>query len=284
MVAGEQTPHAYQDRVGGDYFRAMQIPLLQGRVFGDGDTAEAPRVAIVDELLAHQFFPQGDALGRQLNFGSERNYTIVGIVGTVNTADLSTPVPEGRIYLAASQVPPARMGLVMKAVNPEAAAAGIRAAVKAIDPEQPVAQIREMDEWIERSLQPRRTPTILLAMFGAAALVLAAIGMYGVLAFSVTQRLREFGIRQALGAGGRSILLLVVREGVGTASIGLAIGTTVALALGRGMRSLLVDVPPADPVVLGGAAAILLAVAAAAAWLPARRATRVDPMAILRSE
>jgi predicted permease len=282
---GDQTPHANQDRVAVDYFKAMQIPLRAGRFFSDSDTADAPRVAIVDDLLAKQFFPRGDAVGHQLNFGSPRNYTIVGVVGTVNTADLAAPAAEGRIYLSAMQVPPSRMGLVIKgSSNPEPLVAGVRAAVRSIDPEQPIAQFREMDEWIERSLQPRRTPTILLALFGAIALALAAIGMYGVLAFSVSQRLREFGIRQALGARAGSILRLVMRDGLGTAAVGLAIGIAAALVLARGMRSQLVDVPSGDPVILTASALVLLAVAAAAAWIPARRATRVDPMTILRSE
>jgi predicted lysophospholipase L1 biosynthesis ABC-type transport system permease subunit len=254
-------------------------------LFSDADAADAPRVAIVDDMLVKQYFPRGDAVGQQLNFGSARNYTIVGVVGTVKAAEIAAPVAEGRIYLSAMQVPPARMGLVIKAsANPETLVAGIRAAVKAIDPAQPVAQVREMDEWIERSLQPRRTPTVLLALFGATALALAALGMYGVLAFSVSQRLREFGIRQALGARGTSILALVMREGLGTAGIGLAIGVGAALVLARGMRSLLVDVPPADPVILAVSSLTLLAAAAAAAWLPARRATEADPMTILRSE
>jgi predicted permease len=282
---GEQTPHANQDRVGGDYFAAMQIPLRGGRFFSESDAADAPRVAIVDDLLARQTFPRGDAIGHQLNFGSERNYTIVGIVGTVKAADLAAPAGEGRIYLSAVQVPPSRMGLVIKAsASPESLVPAIREAVRSIDPEQPIAQVREMGEWIERSLQPRRTPTILLSLFGATALALAALGMYGVLAFGVSQRLREFGIRQALGARGASILALVLREGLATAGIGLAIGVVAALILTRGMRSLLVDVPPADPVILAGSALTLLAAAAAAAWLPARRATEADPMTILRSE
>jgi predicted permease len=280
---GEQTPHANQDRVLGAYFRAMEIPLRQGRVFSDTDTADSPRVAIVDELLAKRYFPAADAIGRQLNFGSPRNYTIVGVVGTVNTLDLAKPSAEGRIYLSAVQVPPARMGLALKAAgDPAALAAAVRASVTAIDPEQPIAQVREMDDWIERSLQPRRAPTVLLSLFGATALALAAIGIYGVLAFSVTQRLREFGIRQALGAGGRSIVSMVVREGVSTAATGLAIGVVGAIVLGQAMRSLLVGVAPSDPVVLACAAVTLLAAAAAAAWIPARRATRVDPIVILR--
>jgi len=282
---GEQTPHANQDRVAGDYFKAMQIPLLAGRLFTDSDTPTAPRVAIVDALLARRFFPAGDAIGHRLNFGSSNNYTIVGVVGTVNTADLARPMAEGRIYLAAMQVTPARMGLVIKAASdPAALVPGLRRAVQAIDPEQPIAQVREMNDWIERSLQPRRTPTILLTLFSVTALALAAIGIYGVLAFGVTQRLREFGIRQALGADRRSILSLVLRDGLSTASLGLVIGIAASLVLARGMRTLLVGVPPGDPLILTAAAATLLAVAAAAAWIPARRATRVDPMAALRSE
>ena len=158
----------------------------------------------------------------------------------------------------------------------------VRAAVQAVDPEQPIADVRTMDQWVSSSLQNRRTPTALLTVFGAVALVLSAIGIYGILAFAVTQRGREFGIRHALGADQRSILSLVIFEGLRTASVGIVLGLLGAAALTRSLQSLLFGVTVHDPEVFVGVAVALLAVAAAACYIPARRATRVDPIVALR--
>jgi putative ABC transport system permease protein len=158
----------------------------------------------------------------------------------------------------------------------------VRAAVQAVDPEQPIAEIRTLDEWMARSLQGRRAPMLLLAMFGAVALVLAAIGIYGVLAFGVAQRVREFGIRQALGADARAIHALVLGHGVRTVGVGLAIGLGGAIALTRYLESLLYGVATHDAAVFSAVTVLLLAVALAACYVPARRATRVDPLIALR--
>src|SRR4029079_2053097 len=180
-------PHALNDRVGGDYFRALGIPLLQGRTFTDGDRAdrppvaggarpESPRVVVVDRFFAEKQFPGQSPSGQQVNFGSARNYTIVGVVGTVNTADLAKPVPEERINLSAAQLAPLGMTLVIKtAVDPGSLGSPVRAAVRAIDAEQANARMRTMDDWVARSLQPRRAPMTLIALLGAVALVLSAI-------------------------------------------------------------------------------------------------------------
>ena len=283
VPAGTPPPHALNERIAGDYFRAMGIPLLQGRLFADSDRADAPRVAIVDRFFADKQFPGESPLGRQLNFGSARNYTIIGVVGTVHTSDLSKPVPEERIYFTAAQVIPTSMSLTLKtAIDPALLAGQVRAAVQGIDAELPVARMRTMNEWMSRSLQSRRASMALLAAFGAVALLMAAIGIYGVLAFGVTQRVREFGIRTALGADRQSILRLVVGQGLRTAGAGIAAGVAGALVLTRFMRSLVFGVSPSDPWVLAGAAGLLLAVALVASYLPARRATRVDPMIALR--
>ena len=157
-----------------------------------------------------------------------------------------------------------------------------RAAVQSIDAEQPIADVRTMDQWVARSLQNRRTPMALIAVFGAVALALAAVGIYGVLAFGVAQRVREFGIRHALGADSASIRSLVLAEGLRTAGVGIALGLVSALALTRFLQSLVFGVTLHDPVVFGAVCVVLLAVAAAACYIPARRATRVDPMVALR--
>ena len=275
--------HALNDRVGGDYFRAMGIPLVVGRLFADSDTADTPRVVVVDRFLADKQFPGESAIGHQINFGSARNYTIVGVVGTVNAADLGKPVPEERIYFNAAQLTPISMSVVLKtAVDPASIAPQIREAVRAIDPEQPIARMRTMGDWIARSLQSRRAPMTLVGIFGVVALVLSAIGIYGVLAFGVAQRVREFGIRQALGANRASNLSLVLTQGLRTASLGIVLGLGGAFVLTRYLQSLLFGVTTHDVSVFAGVSALLFTVAVVACSVPARRATRVDPMVALR--
>ena len=276
--------HAFQHTVGGDYFKTFEIPLLAGRVFNDGDTAAAPRVVVIDEYLAKRQFPGASPLGRQLNFGSPRNYTIVGVVGTINGGDVTRPVPEERIYFNEAQVAQSIMGIAVKtAVDPASVAPQLRAAVQAVDSEQVISDVRTLDEWRARSLQPRRTPTTLLALFGIVALALSAIGIYGVLAFGVAERVREFGIRQALGADRASILSLVLRQGLRTAATGFVLGLGGALVLTRYLQSLLFGVTTHDASVLGGVTLVLFTVALLACYIPARRATQVDPMVALRN-
>jgi putative ABC transport system permease protein len=158
----------------------------------------------------------------------------------------------------------------------------VRAAVQSIDPEQPIADVRTMDQWVSRSLEGRRSPMLLLALFGIVALILSAIGIYGVLAFGVAQRVREFGIRQALGANSRSILTLVFRQGMLTIAVGIALGLAGAMSLTRSLQNLLFSVRPLDASVFVVVTILLFAVALVACYVPARRATRIDPMQALR--
>lgn len=175
------------------------------------------------------------------------------------------------------------MALMLKTgVAPHTIVPQVRAGVWSIDPELPLAEVRTMDQWVARSLETRRAPMVLLAVFGAVALVLSAIGMYGVLAFGVAQRVREFGIRQALGADSRSILSLVLRQGLKTAGMGVAVGLGLSLLLTQYIESQLFGVGAHDLHVLAGVTVLLLLVAAAACYIPARRATRIDPMVALR--
>jgi putative ABC transport system permease protein len=280
---GERPPHAQQDFVAGDYFRAMHIPLLEGRLFSDTDGADAPRVVIVDELFANRQFRGQSPVGRQINFGGARNYTIVGVVGTTKYEDLGKPIPEERIYFNATQLALSGLTLVVKAaLDPSSLVPELRHAAEAIDPEQPIADIRTMEEWLGRSLQPRRTPMMLLSAFGIVALLLSAIGIYGVVAFGVAQRVREFGIRQALGADRRSILSLVLVQGLSSVGVGIAIGVTGSLVATRYLQSMLFEVAPHDTNVFAAVIGILAGVAVAACYLPAHRATRVEPMEALR--
>jgi ABC-type antimicrobial peptide transport system permease subunit len=205
------------------------------------------------------------------------------VVGTINSIDLGQPVAKERLYYPVTQVPARTMALVLKTrLDPQSIVGQVRGAVRAVDPEQPIADVRTMEEWIGRSLQTRRAPTVLLAVFGAVALVLAAIGIYGVLAFGVTQRVREFGIRQALGADRGSILSLVLGHGLKTAVTGIALGVAAALVLTRYLQSLLFGVTARDIGVFAGVPILLFLVALAACYVPARRATAVDPMVALR--
>src|SRR3954452_13317426 len=282
---GEAQPHGRQEIVGGDYFRAMQIPLIAGRFFSDADTVDSPLVVIIDEYLVKRYFGGRSPLGRQTRFGGPQSpaYTIVGVVGTINSIDLGEPVAKERLYYPVTQQPNSSMGLIVKTrIEPRTMVAQVRAAVAAIDPEQPMADVRTMDEWMARSLEGRRAPMLLLVLFGAVALTLSAIGIYGVLAFGVAQRAREFGIRQALGAEPRTILALVLGQGMRTTAIGILLGLAGAVALTRYLQSLLFGVGSYDLSVYAGVTLLLVCVALAACYLPARRATRVAPTVALR--
>ena len=284
--SNEAAPHGRQEIVGGDYFRAMQIPLIEGRLFNDGDTAESPRVVVVDQYLATRYFAGRSALGQEIQRGGPTSpkMTIVGVVGTINSIDLAQPVTKERLYYPFAQQPRAAgMALVLKTgLDPATLVSQVRSAVQSIDPEQAVADVRTMDQWMSRSLELRRTPMVLLALFGGVALVLSAIGIYGVLAFGVAQRVREFGIRQALGADRRSILSLVLTQGLRTAGAGLVLGLGGAFLLSRFLQSLLFGVAQHDFGVFAGVAVLLLSVALVACYIPARKATLIDPMVALR--
>jgi predicted permease len=281
----EAAPHGRQEVVGGDYFKAMQIPLVAGRMFNDGDTADSPPVVVIDEYLVKRYFADRSPLGQQIQRGGSNSprITIVGVVGTINSIDLGQPVAKERLYRPVTQQSLRSMALVLKTgLDPQGLVPQVRAAVQSIDPEQPIADVRTMDQWTARSLERRRTPMMLLSVFGAVALILSAIGIYGVLAFGVAQRVREFGIRQALGADGRSILALVLKQGLLTTGIGILIGLAGASWLTRFMQGMLFGVASHDVMVFAGVTLLLLVVALAACYIPARRATRIDPMVALR--
>jgi predicted permease len=279
---GEPEPHGRQEIVGGSYFKAMQIPLVEGRFFNESDTAGTPPVVVVDQYLANKYFAGRSAIDQQIRRGNT-TFTIVGVVGTINSFDLGLPVTKERLYYPIAQQPSRSTALVLKTnLDPRTLVAQARSAVQSLDPEQPIADVRTMDQWIMRSLEIRRTPMMLLALFGVVALVLSAIGIYGVLAFGVAQRVREFGIRQALGADQRSILSLVLGHGMRTIGIGLTLGLIGAAVLTRLLQAQLFGVSTYDLGIYSGVTLLLLAVALLACYIPARRATEVDPMVALR--
>jgi predicted permease len=289
FVSREEKPetrndlNAAFDAVDGDFFKAMGIPLLRGRFFSETDNQEsAPKVMIINEALARRLFGDEDALGRLLNW-KNATWEIVGVVGNVRQYQLDVE-PRPGLYLPPIHFPWYTTFVVRTEVPPMTLAADMRRAVRAVDPEQPLANLETMKAAVERSLQGRKTMLTLLLIFAAVALALSCIGIYGVMAYAVSQRTREMGIRIALGAGVKRILLLVLRDGLKRVLIGAAIGAAASLGAGRVISSQLYATSGADPLVLGFVALAVLAVAAAACWLPARRATRVSPMTALRCE
>ena len=281
----EPAPHGRQEVVGGDYFKAMQIPVLQGRGFSESDTGESAPVVVIDQYLVNRYFANRNPIGQEIQRGGPQSprFTIVGVVGTINSIDLGQPVAKERIYYPIAQQPRPSMALVIKTpLDPNSLVPQLRAAVQSLDPEQPIADVRTMEQWVGRSLEGRRAPMMLFTLFGAVALILSAIGIYGVLAFNVAQRVREFGIRQALGADSGSILSLVLKQGLVTTGVGLVIGLAASFALARYLRTLLFTVEPRDWTVFTAVTLLLLVVAILACYVPARRATRIDPMVALR--
>lgn len=287
-AAGEPVPvpgHNYADS---DYFRVMGIPLLRGRLFQETDTAESLRVVVIDQFLARRYWSDKDPLGARIRRGVDSDsplFTIIGVVSSVKNRELTEHNPVGLVYFHYKQDSPRSMHLVMKTAREGGSVLGaVRREAARLDSELPLYDAKTMDERLERSLLARRASMVLCLVFAGLALLLAAIGIYGVLAYAVTQRTREFGIRIALGARAADVLVLVFRQGVTLALAGVAIGLAGAWFLTRLMTSLLFEVKPADPAVFLLAAVVLSAVAAAASLVPSLRASSTDPVVTLRYE
>jgi len=274
-----------------DYFKTVGIPLRQGRVFNEHDTLDATPVVIVNELFARRFFPGQNVIGKQITPGFSADEAkpkmrqIVGVVGNVKLRSLrSEDAPE--MYLPLTQIPFNVMTLVVRTQvnNPASLTNAIRAQCASVDPNLPLTSIRVFDEYISRSLARPRFNALLLSIFAATALLLTAIGIYGVMAYSVAQRTNEIGIRIALGAAQSSIFRLIVGQAMALVAISLVVGLLGAFAATRLLNSLLFGVGAWDPLTFGGIVFLVAAVAFLAAWLPARRAARVDPIVALRAE
>jgi putative ABC transport system permease protein len=265
------------------YWQALGIPLLKGRFFTDGDTADAPSVAVINETLARQHFPQEVPLGQRIRVDGDL-CTVVGIVGDVKYTGLGADVGP-QIFVPHAQNPFPGMYLVIRTTpDPQSLIAAIRTEILAVDPEQGPTRINTMDELLSDAVAQPRFNTFLIGLFGALGLILAAVGIYGVMSFSVAQRTHEIGIRMALGAQSRDVLKLIVRQGVMLALMGVGIGLAAALALTRLMEGLLFSVSVTDPTTFVAISGLLIGVALVACYIPARRATRVDPMVALRYE
>ena len=285
---GEKFINADQRIVGGRYFEAMNIPLLKGRLFNDQDNAEHPRVIVIDEYMAQQFWPNEDAVGKRVRIGDAKSttpwQTVVGVVGRVKQYTLES---DGRIalYIPQTQSPSRAMYVVVNgAGDPAGLSAPVKKAIREMDPDLPLYRVRTMTERVSESLARQRFSMLLLTIFAAVALALATIGIYGVMAYLVTQTTKEIGIRIALGATERTVVTLILRQGLAVAIAGAAIGLGAALSLTRVMRGLLFGVQGTDPLTFVVVSVTLVGTAALASYLPARRAARIDPMISLRSE
>ncbi|HWO00476.1 MAG TPA: FtsX-like permease family protein, partial [Blastocatellia bacterium] len=286
----EQRPGASINQVSADYFRTMGIPLRAGRSFTDRDVKGAPPVVIIDESFAQRHFPGEDPIGKHINGEFSRgtgnsSREIVGVVGGTRYWTLSRD-PFPHMYFSYLQENWSSMSLVVRAHagDPMKLAAPIRAELAAIDKNQPVHSFKTLEATVSDMVTPQRFTTLLLAGFAALAALLAAVGLYGVISYAVTQRTREIGIRMALGADSRTVMRMVIRQGLTLAIIGVGIGLAASFALTRLLTKLLFGVSTTDPGVFVAIALVLTGVALGACFLPARRATRVDPMVALRYE
>ncbi len=287
------------------YFSAMGIPILKGRDFDERDSRDAPKVpqlaaqdqvmsgpspgvTIIDERLAREYWPDSDPIGKRIRFGppedNEPWHTIVGVVGDVRHRRLDASTGES-VYLPFAQMPIGGSGLAIRTSGrPESLITAVRGQVKQLDPDLPLTRVMPMTEVVARSVWQPRLYTALFGVFAAVALILATVGIYGVMSYAVTQRTREIGLRMALGAQRQDVLKLVVGQGVLLATIGVGVGLGAAVALTRLMSSLLFGVTATDPITFVAVSVVLAGVALGACFVPARRAAKVDPMVALRYE
>ena len=289
-AAGE-IPMAGYDAVTPGYFESLQIPLHSGRDFSWRDTPRAQRVVVINEAMSRTYWPGEDPLGKRIKLGAPDDplpwWTIAAVVGDIREFDVLTP-PRPTLYLPVSQADDSiyvlRDWVVRASDDPITVASSIRAAMREVDPDLPVSRLRSLEQVRNISVAPQRFNLSLFGLFAALALVLTAVGIYGVMAYSVAQRTREIGIRMALGAQRGDVVKLVLAQGVRHAALGVILGLAGAFSLTRLMASLLYGVRPTDPLTFAGVTLILAGVALLACYLPARRAMHVDPMVALRYE
>jgi putative ABC transport system permease protein len=279
-----QEPVAWYNSVSPDYFRAMEMPIIHGRSFTQLDNEKSPLVVIISETMARRYWPNEDPLGQKIGRGPDRWREIVGIVKDVKHFGLDANTPP-TMYFPMQQVPARAMNLVVRTSgDPLSLAPALRTQVWTGDRNLAIAGLGTMSDLVSSSISQQRFILLMLGCFAAVALILAAIGIYGVMSYAVSQRTHEIGIRMALGARMTDVLKLVFRNGIALTSIGVAIGITLAFALTRLMSSFLFGVTPTDAMTFAIVSAGLVVVALAACYIPARRATKVDPLVALRCE
>jgi putative ABC transport system permease protein len=267
-----------------DYFQTLGIPLIRGRNLDARDIQGAPEVAVINEAMARRFFPDEEALGKRIRIAEQPWRTIVGVIGSVRRSGLETEaMPE--MYYPLLQEPLPFMALLVKTTrDPRTLTADLRNAVRAVDRDQPVFEVKTMDDVVKGSMSSRRLTMVLLASFATMAIVLAAIGIYGVISYLVTQRTHEIGVRMALGAQRGDVLRLILGHGMVLAAVGIALGVMLSLGLTRLLSGFLFGVSSTDPWIFLAVSILLAAVALLAGYIPGRRATKVDPMVALRAE
>jgi len=293
MKPGESVISPNQHRVTPGYFETLGVKLVKGRFFNDHDSATAPHVVIVDEKLAKRFWPDRDPIGRRMYLPTDLNNLLaitdktvfLTVVGVVHDVRLDSVVERrgevGSYFFPIEHSPSRSVVFVLKTSgDPRALSNGVRSAINAVDRELPVFSMQTMDDLMEKSLMSRRSPVLLSLSFGAVALFLSALGIYGVLAYLVTQRTKEIGIRIALGSSA-AVFELVLREGLLLIASGFLVGAAGTLALRRTLESQLFGVSATDPMVIALVVAVLALVAFVACAVPARRATRIDPIVAL---
>jgi putative ABC transport system permease protein len=278
-------PRAQFNTVTPGYLATLNIPLLRGRMFNEGDRGDAPLVYLINQTMAERFWPNEDPIGKPVKTVEALSPgTVIGVVGDTRQRFLSDE-RQPQMYSCYSQMPGLFATVVARtSVEPMILADAVREAVWKIDPDQPMWKIRTVEFMFERTTGDRRFVLALMGAFAALALALASIGLYGVMSYSVTQRTREIGIRMALGAQAGDVMKTVLKQGMTLALIGAAIGLVMAFALTRLMTEMLFEVGATDPVTFTGVALLLASVALMACYTPARRATKVDPMIALRCE
>jgi predicted permease len=284
---GDPGPHAYSHLVSPGYFATLRIPLLRGRYFTEADRANTSQVAIIDDVLAKQYWPNQDPIGQHVIYDEKKQPSeIVGIVKQNRRSSLEADGSEGSCFLPMAQYasPTASVAVRANGSKPEALVGAMQAAVHAVDPDQPIYSLKSMDQLVDESLVGRRFLVVLLSIFAGLALLLSALGLYGVISYGVKLRLRELGIRVALGAQRNDVLRLVLRQGLRLAVTGLVIGVFGVFLAGRALSSLLYQVSLFNPVALLSSASLLTAAVLIASYLPAQRAARLDPMQTLREE
>ena len=294
VAPGQMAPWGNRWQVGSTYFQTIGVPLIKGRFFDDHDIADAPAVAIIDETMARKFWANEDPIGKRITFEGTRDSAgtinplwreIVGVVGHVKHRGLEGDSPV-QYYIPLRQRPSNTVFLVARTASaePSSLSASVRNVIRGVDKELPIFNVTTLEQMVADSMAQRRFSMLLLGIFAAVAMVLAAVGLYGVMAYAVTQRTHEIGIRRALGANTGDVLKLVLRQGMALASVGLVIGVGAAFGLTRLMATMLYGVSPTDLLTFGSIAMLLTAVALLACYLPARKAAKVDPMVALRYE
>jgi putative ABC transport system permease protein len=283
MPRGEMLT-ALGNNISPSYFHALRIPLISGRNFTPYDDGSAPRVVIVDEIFARRYFGQGDPVGHRIRILDGSWYSIVGVVSSTRHLPLTTE-PYGEFFVSYLQQPTLSMTLIVRATSDPASLTGaVRSKVQEVDRNQPVFDVATMEERFSQAVAPQRFNALVLGIFAGVALILAGVGIYGVMAYLVTRRTHEIGIRRALGAQPQDVMRLVLRRGAALLLVGMTLGLAGALALTRFLSSLLYGVTVRDPLTFVAVFLILTAVAFVANYVPARRATKVDPMVALRYE